>query len=89
MVLGHLGCDNILEGGANNSEQHTAFIFGVNVNKVRLHSAVANYDGQHCQLTSPVLPVKLSVRKLVNTGPGQSNVTAMLLFNFSIRNASK
>ena len=47
------------------------------------------YDGQHCQLTSPVLLVKLSARKLVNTGPGQSNVTAMLLFNFSIRSASK
>jgi hypothetical protein len=88
-VLGHLGCDTILEGGANNSEQHTASIFGVNVNKVRLHSAIANYDGQYYQLTSPVLLVKLSARKLVNTGPGQSNVTAMLLFNFSLRSASK
>ena len=37
MALGDLGCDTILEGGANNSEQYTASIFGVNVNKVRLH----------------------------------------------------
>ena len=45
MVLGHLGCDTILEGGANNSEQHTASIFVVNMNKVRLLWTIANYRG--------------------------------------------
>ena len=35
MVLRHLGFDTILVGSANNSEQLTASIFDVKLNKVR------------------------------------------------------